>query len=51
LRDDVDVDEAAAIVWTLTSPDVNRLLRDDRGWSARRYEQWLSTTLLRVLIP
>ena len=51
LRDDVDVDEAAAIVWTLTSPEVNRLLRDDRGWSTQRYEQWLSTTLLRVLIP
>jgi AcrR family transcriptional regulator len=51
LRADVDVDEAAAIVWTLTSPEVNRLLRDDRGWSTQRYEQWLSTTLLRVLIP
>lgn len=51
LRADVGVDEATAIVWTLTSPDVNRLLRDDRGWSAQRYEQWLSTTLLRVLIP
>jgi AcrR family transcriptional regulator len=51
LRADVDVDEAAAIVWTLTSPEVNRLLHDDRGWSTQRYEQWLSTTLLRVLIP
>jgi AcrR family transcriptional regulator len=51
LRDDVDVDEAAAIAWTLTSPEVNRLLRDDRGWSSQRYEHWLSTTLLRVLIP
>ncbi len=51
LRADVDVDEATTIVWTLTSPDVNRLLRDDRGWSAQRYERWLSTTLLRVLIP
>jgi AcrR family transcriptional regulator len=51
LRADVDVDEAAAIVWTLTSPEVNRLLRDDRGWSTQRYEHWLSTTLLRVLIP
>ena len=51
LRADVNVGEAAAIVWTLTSPEVNRLLRDDRGWSTQRYEQWLSTTLLRVLIP
>ena len=50
LRGGVDVDDAAAIVWTLTSPEVNRLLRDDRGWSTQRYEQWLSTTLWRVLI-
>jgi AcrR family transcriptional regulator len=51
LRDDMDIDEAAATVWTLTSPEVNRMLRDARGWSAQRYEQWLATTLLRVLLP
>jgi AcrR family transcriptional regulator len=51
LRDDMDVDEAAAIVWTLTSPEVNRMLRDVRGWTAQRYGQWLSKTLIRVLLP
>lgn len=51
LRQNMDVDEAATIVWTLTSPEVNRLLRDVRGWSSQRYQQWLSTTLLRVLLP
>ena len=51
LLDDQDADEAAAIVWTLTSPEVNRLLRDVRGWSSQRYEQWLSATLQRVLLP
>jgi AcrR family transcriptional regulator len=51
LRDDMDADEAATIVWTLTSPDVNRLLRDVRGWSSQRYVEWLSTTLLRLLLP
>ena len=51
LRDDMDIDEATAIVWTLTSPEVNRMLRDVRGWSAPQYEQWLATTLLRVLLP
>ena len=50
-RQNMDVDEAATIVWTLTSPEVNRLLRDVRGWSSQRYQQWLSTTLLRVLLP
>jgi AcrR family transcriptional regulator len=51
LRDDMDADEAATIVWTLTSPEVNRLLRDVRGWSSQRYVEWLSTTLLRLLLP
>jgi AcrR family transcriptional regulator len=51
LRRDIDVDEAATIAWTLTSPEVNRLLRDVRGWSSQRYQQWLSTTLVRVLLP
>ncbi|MFZ0181020.1 MAG: TetR family transcriptional regulator [Candidatus Dormiibacterota bacterium] len=51
LRRHMDVDEAATIVWTLTSPEVNRLLRDVRGWSSQRYQQWLTTTLPRVLLP
>jgi AcrR family transcriptional regulator len=51
LLDDQDGGEAAAVVWTLTSPEVNRLLRDVRGWSSQRYEQWLSATLQRVLLP
>ncbi len=51
LRDDMDADEATTIVWTLTGPDVNRLLRDVRGWSSQRYVEWLTTTLLRLLLP
>jgi AcrR family transcriptional regulator len=51
LRRGIDVDEAATIAWTLTSPEVNRLLRDVRGWSSQRYQEWLSTTLIRVLLP
>jgi AcrR family transcriptional regulator len=50
LRDGMDVDEATTIVWTLTSPEVNRMLRDVRGWSYERYAEWLSTTLLRLLL-
>ncbi len=51
LRDDMDVDEATATTWMLTSPEVNRMLRDVRGWSSPRYSEWLSATLLRVLLP
>jgi AcrR family transcriptional regulator len=51
LRRDMDVDEAATIAWTLTSPEVNRLVRDVRGWSSQRYQEWLSATLVRLLLP
>jgi AcrR family transcriptional regulator len=51
LRRDMDLDEAATIAWTLTSPEVNRLLRDVRGWSSQRYQEWMSATLVRVLLP
>ncbi len=51
LLDDLDIEDAAGIVWTLTSSEVNRMLRDLRGWPVQRYEAWLSMTLQRVLLP
>ena len=39
------------IVWTLTSPEVHRMLRDDCGWPPERYEQWLRDTLVDGLLP
>ena len=30
-------EEAAAIVWSLTSPEMHRLLRVDRAWTVERY--------------
>ncbi len=50
LRGERRVEEAAAIVWTLTSPEVHRLLRVDRGWSPERFRDWLGDTLARTLI-
>ena len=51
LADGVSEDEAAAIIWTLTSPEVHRLLRVERGWTAVRYASWLETSLERMLLP
>jgi AcrR family transcriptional regulator len=51
LRDDMEIEEATATAWTLTSPEVNRMLRDVRGWSSEQYVQWLSATLVLVLLP
>ena len=43
--------DAAAIVWSLTSPEMHRLLRAERGWTADRYTEWLAETLTRTLLP
>jgi AcrR family transcriptional regulator len=51
LRSGLSSDDAAAIVWTLTSPEVHLLLRDSSGWSRKRYEDWLATTLVESLLP
>jgi len=50
-RPGIGEEEAAAIVWTLAGPEVNRLLRTDRGWSRERYVAWLADTLVRTLLP
>jgi hypothetical protein len=51
LRADVSSDEGAAILWTLASPEVHRMLRTVCGWSAERYAQWLADTLISSLLP
>lgn len=40
-----DLDEAAALVWTLTSPEVHHLLVDGWGWNRQQYVDWLRTNL------
>jgi AcrR family transcriptional regulator len=48
---DMTEDDAAAIVWALTSPEVHRLLRSERGWTLERYTEWLAETLRATLLP
>ena len=43
-------EDAASIVWMLTSPEVHSLLRVVRGWTAERYRDWLGDTLARSLL-
>lgn len=50
LRPGVSEEEASAIVWTLAGPEVNRLLRTERGWSRERYVAWLTDTLTHTLL-
>jgi AcrR family transcriptional regulator len=51
LRDGLSEDDAAAIVWAMTSPEVHGKLRAARGWSAERYTAWLRDDLTRLLLP
>ena len=51
LREGLAVAEGADIVWTLTSADVHRMLRIERGWTGEQYEQWLADSLVRSLLP
>ncbi len=43
-------EEAAAVIWTLASPEVHRLMRSERRWSRQAYSEWLGDTLARTLL-
>jgi AcrR family transcriptional regulator len=51
LRGEMSEETAAAIVWGLASPEMQRMLRVDRGWTSRRYAEWLAETLTLTLLP
>jgi AcrR family transcriptional regulator len=51
LRPKVRERDAADIIHALLSPEVYRLLVVDRGWSAARYEHWLTSLLVAQLLP
>lgn len=50
-RDDMPVEQAAAVIWTLTSPEVHHMLTVDRAWTSTQYQDWLRTTLQATLLP
>lgn len=51
LRPAVRERDAADVIHALMSPEVFQLLVEDRGWSEKRYEQWLTQTLVDQLLP
>ena len=51
LRDGLDLDTAADVVWALTSPEMHHMLLDTRGWDRTKYEDWLRITLELSLLP
>lgn len=51
LREGVSIEDAAATVWTVTGPDVHRLLVDGLGWDLEHYATWVRRTLEDTLLP
>jgi TetR/AcrR family transcriptional regulator, regulator of autoinduction and epiphytic fitness len=51
LRKVLNVEQATDIIWAITSPEVFSMLTIDRSWTRERYVQWLSDTLIRLLLP
>ena len=51
LRRGLKAGEAADLIHALMSPELYRLLVIDRGWTPKRYQQWLAVTLVTELLP
>jgi len=43
-------DDAIETVWALTSPELHQLLTRVRGWTRRRYSDWLVDSLAELLL-
>jgi AcrR family transcriptional regulator len=50
LRPGLTERDAADVIHALMSPEVYRLLVDERAWSPERYEQWLTDILISQLL-
>ena len=51
LRAGISSQEAADTVWAVNSTEVYQLMTETRGWSPRQYQDWLTQTLCRLLLP
>lgn len=51
LRDDVSIEQAGIIMWNLTSPSLYKLLVIRRGWSIRKFADFVTTALTASLLP
>jgi AcrR family transcriptional regulator len=50
LREGLDLETAADILYAVGSPETYRLLVVDRGWSGAQFEQWYGETLERLFL-
>jgi AcrR family transcriptional regulator len=50
LREGLSKDAARAVLWTMTSREIFRMLVRERGWTGEQYETWLSAALRQQLV-
>ena len=50
LREGLDVDSAADVLWAMTAPDLADRLVVRRGWGWDRFERWLGATMADALV-
>ncbi|WP_116201508.1 TetR/AcrR family transcriptional regulator [Amycolatopsis circi] len=50
LRTDLTHDELADVVWSMNGPEYWALLVEQRGWSPKRFADWLTTAWIRLLL-
>ena len=50
LRADVSVEQVADVIWVTSSAEVFVMLTSERGWTADRYETWLTDLWSRFLL-
>jgi hypothetical protein len=50
LRANVDLDEAADVIWATNAPEFYLLLVGERGWSPDKFEAWLVRAWTRLLL-
>jgi AcrR family transcriptional regulator len=50
LREDLDVDTAGEVLYTLVSLEVHLLTTAELGWSAQRWERWACDTVVRAVL-
>jgi AcrR family transcriptional regulator len=51
LRPGLDLDEAADVLWTYSSPELYELFVIRRGWAVERYGRFIADAMIAALLP
>lgn len=51
LREDLNIEKAAEIVFALSSGEMFNVLISDLGWSSEQYTTWLTESIISAILP